>query len=114
MNRRSSSSLEERGLRMNRKKLVLGVAAVAMAACATGAFGCTVCFGESDHPIVKGAEASVLFMVAVTYLLLASGVVSFFLLRRRARRMAEQNAGVTDARHPSGARLSPDQGACRQ
>ncbi len=78
---------------MNRHKLwALGLAAGVMLAFATNAFGCTVCFGESDHPIVKGAEASVLFMVGVTYLLPGSGVAGFFLLRRRARRLAEQNA----------------------
>lgn len=75
---------------MNHQKLALSLAAIAMLAFATSAFGCTVCFGESDHPIVKGAEASVLFMVGVTYTLLGSGVAAFFLLRRRARRLAEQ------------------------
>ncbi len=85
---------------MSRRKLILGLAAVAMAAFSASAFGCTVCFGESDHPIVKGAEASVLFMVGVTYFLLGGGVVSFFLLRRRARRLAEQNVGVSPEGRP--------------
>ena len=96
-----------------RKKLTLGLAAVAMLAAATSAFACTVCFGESDHPIVRGAEASVLFMVAVTYLLLGSGVAGFFLLRRRARRLAEQNAA--DRPQTQSHLDSPQlQGACRQ
>lgn len=79
---------------MNRKKLTLGLTAVAMLAFATSAFGCTVCFGETDHPIVKGAEASVLFMVGVTYSVMVSGVVSFFLLRRRARRLMAERGSV--------------------
>ena len=73
-----------------RRDLWIATAAVAMLACASNALGCTVCFGESDDPIVKGAEASVLFMVGVTYMLLGGGVASFFLLRRRAKRLAEQ------------------------
>lgn len=78
---------------MSLKKLsILAFVACAMLGLASSAFGCTVCFGESDHPIVKGAEASVMFMVGVTYTVLGGGVVSFFLLRRRARRLAEQNA----------------------
>ena len=85
---------------MSHPKLILIAAVVAMAAFAGSAFGCTVCFGESDHPIVKGAEASVLFMVGVTYMLLGSGVASFFLLRRRARRLAEQNVSVTPEGRP--------------
>ena len=84
-----------------RRKLTLGLASVAMLAAAAGAFGCTVCFGESDDPIVKGAEASVLFMVIVTYLLLGSGVAAAFLLRRRARRLAEQNVAATSTQPPS-------------
>ena len=75
---------------MNRRQLILATAAIAMLACAGNALGCTVCFGESDHPIVKGAEASVLFMVIVTYTLLGGGVASVILLRRRAKRLAEQ------------------------
>jgi len=93
---------------MSRRRIVLGLAAGAMLAFAASAFGCTVCFGESDHPIVKGAQASVLFMVAVTYLLLAGGVASVFLLRRRARRLAEQHA-TSDI-----AFAADHQGACRQ
>ena len=75
---------------MNRRRLIIATAAIAMLACAGSALGCTVCFGESDHPIVKGAEASVLFMVGVTYMLLGGGVASVILLRRRAKRLAEQ------------------------
>lgn len=86
---------------MSRRNLVLCLAAVAMLTAATSSFACTVCFGESDDPIVKGAEASVLFMVVVTYLLLGSGVAGFFLLRRRARRLAEQNVAATSTQPSS-------------
>ncbi len=104
---------------MNRQ-CVLMFLTVAMLAGATHAFGCTVCFGESDDPIVKGAEASVLFMVIVTYTLLVGGVVTFILLRRRARRLAEQNAtmgstsGAPSRVIASPTRLAAEQGAYRQ
>ncbi len=51
---------------------------------AAPAFGCPVCFGETDSPMVHGMQASVLFMVAVTYTLIVGGLVTFFVLRRRA------------------------------
>ena len=76
--------------RRARKHVLLGLATLIMFGLATSAFACPVCFGDSDHPIVKGLEASVLFLVAVTYSLLGGGVTTFFLLRRRAKRLAEQ------------------------
>ena len=75
-----------------RKLILLGLATLAMLVVAAGSTACPVCFGDSDEPIAKGIEASVIFMVAVTYGLLSTGVLAFFLLRRRARRLAtEQN-----------------------
>ena len=71
------------------RRLVLGLAALAMLAAAASAFACPVCYGESNDPIVKGAQASMLFMAVLTYLLLGTGVVSFLLLRRRARRLVK-------------------------
>lgn len=57
---------------------------------AADAFGCPVCYGDSDEQIVKGAEVSVLFMVGLTYLLLmGGGVLAFVLYRRRARRLMD-------------------------
>ena len=91
---------------MSRRQQILATAIVAMAAFAGNSLGCTVCFGDSDDPMVQGTEASVLFMVGVTYFLLGGGVISFFLLRRRARRLAEQNAAegrpaVVSKGHPT-------------
>lgn len=59
---------------------------------AAPAFGCPVCFGETDSPMVHGMQASVLFMMAVTYLLIVSGVVTFFVLRHKALRNAAVGA----------------------
>lgn len=72
----------------NPRPLVLCLATLALLSLATSAFACPVCFGDSDDPIVKGVEASVLFMVGVTYFLLGGGVITFILLRRRAKRLA--------------------------
>ena len=83
------------------RMILLGLATAAMLACAASSFACTVCFGDSDDPILKGAQASVLFLGGVTYMILGGGVASFFLLRRRARRLAEQNAATAECSGPS-------------
>jgi len=71
---------------MNLRKTALrALALAAMLAVAAPSFGCPVCFGESDAPIVKGAEMSILFMMGVTYTLIGSGVATFLVLRRRRR-----------------------------
>ena len=53
---------------------------------------CTVCFGKTDAPIVRGIEASVIFMVGVTYCLILGGVAMFIILRRRALRLQREQA----------------------
>lgn len=73
---------------MTRRKTCFGIlVALALLAPATSVFGCPVCFGDSDAPIVKGVEMSVLFMMGITYFLISGGVVAAVLLRRRARRL---------------------------
>ncbi len=67
---------------------------LALLALTPSSYACAVCFGNSDAPIVKGVEVSVLFMVGVTYFLIVGGVVSFLLLRRRALR---QEKGQTES-----------------
>ena len=64
---------------------VLGLATFLAFAWGTASLGCPVCFGESDAPIVKGVEMSVLFMVGITYSLMFSGVAAVIVLRRRVR-----------------------------
>lgn len=58
---------------------------------ATPAGACAVCYGDSDSQMVQGLEASVLFMVGVTYFVILGGVATFVLLRRRARGLGEAN-----------------------
>ena len=71
---------------MNRRIILLGLAALAMLAVASASMACPVCFGESDSPIVKGAEYSILFMMGVTYALIGGGLATAIFLRRRQRR----------------------------
>ena len=84
--------------------LALGLAVAFLVTLAAPAWGCPVCFGESDAPIVKGVEMSVLFLVIVTYGLLVSGVVLVVLLRRRALRMMKDQQSQTNPRAPMAAR----------
>jgi hypothetical protein len=46
---------------------------------------CAVCFGGSDSDMARGARLSVLFLLALTYLVIGGGVAAFFYARRRAR-----------------------------
>ena len=62
------------------------VTAVLAALAAAPAWACTVCFGETDSPMARGAEVSILFMLGVTYVVIGGGVAAFLALRFRARR----------------------------
>ena len=73
---------------MTRRKLILLSLSLALAFYASTSWACPVCFGDVDHPIIEGLEASILFLVGVTYFVILSGVAAFLLLRRRARRLA--------------------------
>jgi len=46
---------------------------------------CAVCFGDSDSDMARGARLSVLFLLALTYLVMGGGVAAFFYARRRAK-----------------------------
>ena len=75
-----------------RKTLIWGALIVGLLLVAAESFACPVCFGESDDPIIKGLESSVLFMVGITYALILGGAATFIFLRRRARRLAAAGA----------------------
>ncbi len=61
----------------------------AMLAVASTSLACPVCFGESDSPIIKGAEFSILFLMGVTYALIGGGFATVIFLRRRQDDPAE-------------------------
>jgi hypothetical protein len=51
----------------------------------TTLLACAVCFGNSDSDVAQGARLSVLFLLGLTYLVLAGGVAAFFYSSSRAR-----------------------------
>jgi hypothetical protein len=51
----------------------------------TWLLACAVCFGNSDSDMARGARLSVLFLLALTYLVMGGGVAAFFYSRSRAR-----------------------------
>jgi hypothetical protein len=46
---------------------------------------CSVCFGDTDSDMARAARLSVLFLLALTYLVIGGGVAAFFHARSRAR-----------------------------
>ena len=69
----------------------------------TWLLACAVCFGDSDSDMARGARLSVLFLLALTYLVMGGGVAAFFYARSRARagnRLAQ--IGSLDAAEGSG------------
>lgn len=71
---------------MSGKNVTRIVTAVLAALAAVPAWACAVCFGETDSPMARGAEFSILFMLVVTYVVIGGGVAAFLALRIRARR----------------------------
>jgi len=46
---------------------------------------CSVCFGQSDSPLAKGANMGIFFMLGVTGVMLAAFAAFFIYLIRRKR-----------------------------
>ena len=65
----------------------------------TGLLACAVCFGDSDSAMAHGARLSVLFLLALTYLVIGGGVAGFFYAGWRAR--AGDRLAQTDSLDPS-------------
>lgn len=76
----------------------MSTAAIIAMSRATDLFACSVCQGDPNSNLVKGAEAGVLFMVVVTYGLLLSmiglGATWFVRQRRRLTRISAVASGV--------------------
>ena len=81
---------------MIRRLPVLLVAMAMVLTQASELFACSVCQGDPNSKLVKGAEAGVLFMVFVTYGLLLGmiGLGATWFVRQR-RRLIRINPGVT-------------------
>lgn len=76
------------------KRLILILFTLLALSMAGSAWGCPVCYGDSDAPIMKGAEMSILFMAVTTYGLIGGGVGMFIVLRRRARSPQKSSESV--------------------
>ena len=46
---------------------------------------CSVCFGDTDSDMARAVRLSVLFLLALTYLVIGGGVAAFFSARSRAK-----------------------------
>jgi len=50
---------------------------------------CSVCWGAAQDPVVHGTKLSIVFLLALTYLLLGGGVGMVLMVRRRARKLMQ-------------------------
>lgn len=74
-------------LNMNRKILSTSIAAgLALLANPATIRACSVCFGDADDPITAGFNASVLFLMATPYTVMALIGAGLIWACRRARR----------------------------
>lgn len=63
-------------------------AALAAMLLSTGeSWACKVCYGAAESPVLEGMSASIVFMLAMTYLLIVGLGVTFFVVRRRSIRL---------------------------
>jgi len=54
---------------------------------------CSVCWGAAQDPVVHGTKLSIVFLLALTYLLLGGGVGMVFLVRRKHRKTLPPGSG---------------------
>lgn len=57
---------------------------------------CSVCWGNAQDPVIHGTKLSIIFLLALTYLLLGGGAGLMMVLRRRARRAGAGPAVTRD------------------
>lgn len=78
-------------LNMNRKifstSIAMGLTLLAKPAVS---WACAVCFGDANDPINAGFNASVLFLMATPYIVMALIAGGVFLAYRRTRKQHEQ------------------------
>jgi hypothetical protein len=78
-------------LNMNRKIFSTSIAmGLALLAKPAALWACAVCFGDPNDPITAGFNASVLFLMATPYTVMALIAAGVFCAYRRARMQQEQ------------------------
>jgi hypothetical protein len=71
------------------RRMLVGLAALALVSIPRAALACPVCFGNSDAPMAKAVNAGVVFMLVIVVAVLG-GFASFIVhLARRARLASE-------------------------
>ena len=72
---------------------------------AFAAAACPVCFGEAEAPILDGARLAIVFMGALTYLLITAAGVVVWLIRRKVlrdqKRTSDPRRGLKLVMEPS-------------
>lgn len=64
------------------------------------AHACAVCYGQAEAPVLDATRLSIVFLLALTYLLLGGGIALFVALRRRSL----ATAGIAAIRGAAGQR----------
>lgn len=54
------------------------------------AHACSVCYGAADGNMIDGARAAIVFMLALTYLLVGGGLGMVWIARRRRSNEGEE------------------------
>lgn len=73
---------------------LLAAALLLLLLAAPHASACPVCYGETESGFLDGARLSVIFMGALTYLLIGGGLGVFLALRRRVQRLQDPQQGL--------------------
>jgi hypothetical protein len=82
------SSMVSSMVMSRRGALLAALVATAALLAPAAAEACAVCYGNAESPVIEGTKLSIVFMVALTYLLLGGGIAGFLLTRRHRLRAA--------------------------
>ncbi len=81
-------------LRLQRVRCLSAVACGVVLTMCRPLWGCAVCFGDKDDPLIRGASSGILVMLIITYgvLLGMGGVVASWIVRSRQVARTEQGS----------------------
>ena len=75
---------------MRKFRTLLLIAVVTLAA-SEPTLACSVCYGAAEAPILAGMNLSIIFMLALTYVVLGGFATFFFYLRKREKLFREES-----------------------
>lgn len=84
-------------LRLGRVRSLSAVACCVVLTTCRPLWGCAVCFGDKDDPLIRGASSGILVMLIITYgvLLGMGGVFASWIVR--SRKVASTRQGSPEA-----------------